>query len=166
MNQQMRRIILTVATTVFLSACASVSNAPTSTPPEHSLLRQIDEAERKWQEQEIESYRIEVLAVRGTWHAQSHQITVRSGKAVEASATCNPAPAELGKCEVEPFNAEDYTVPALFALARIRAQRGQGQRTRITFDPSYGFPNLIASDSPEITDGGEVWRVMAFEALE
>jgi hypothetical protein len=162
----MKRITLLLLTIVFLSACNS-SHAPTSTPSlQESLLKQIDEAQAQWQAQEINSYRIEVLAVRATWHAQFHQITIRDEQVVDESASCTPAPAELGECEVEPFDAQDYTVPALFALARTKARADQAQHTRITFDPSYGFPNLILFGEPEIVDGGAVWRVTAFEALE
>ena len=169
----MRRIILAVAMTVFLSACTFAAPTPTQestfpppTPTQESLAQQIDRGEERWQKHGIESYRIEVLSARGTWHAQSHQIVVRSGQVVEASASCIPAPAERGKCEVEPFDAHEYTVPALFARAREKAQIERGERTRITFDPSYGFPSLISHRVPEITDGGAVWRVEAFEALE
>jgi hypothetical protein len=130
------------------------------------LVEQIDEGEQKWREHGIETYRIEVLSARGTWHAQSHRIVVRRGQIVEKSASCIPAPAERGKCEVEPFDAQEYTVPALFARAREKAQLEQGKRTRITFDPEYGFPSWIVVDSPEITDGGQSWKVQAFEVLD
>ena len=129
------------------------------------LTAQIDEAEEKWQEQDIESYRIEVLSA-SIWHAQSHQITVRNGKVVEESASCIPAPTESGKCEVEPFNAEDYTVPGLFSLARSQAQIEQGQWTRITFDPTYGFPRQISFDNPKAVDEESTWRVKTFEVLK
>lgn len=130
-----------------------------------SLTAQIDGAERKWQRQGIESYRLEVLYARSTWHAQYHQITVRSGEVVEESAHCIPAPAEAGECEVEPFNAEDYTVPGLFSLARSEVQRAQGQYTQIEFDPTYGFPGKISFDNPEAVDEELVWRVTTFEVL-
>ena len=163
----MKRLTLLLLITVFLSACNSSPNAPTSTPSlQESLLSQIDAAQTQWQAQEITSYRVKVLAVRGTWHAQSHQITVKDGQVVDESASCTPAPAEMGECEVEPFDAQDYTIPALFALAQSKVQAGQAQHIRLTFDPSFGFPNLLSSGDPEIIDGGEVWRVMAFEALE
>lgn len=130
-----------------------------------TLSAKIDKAEQKWQEQGIQSYRIEVLYAKSTWHAQYHQIAVRNGEVVEESAYCIPAPAESGECEVEPFNAEDYTAPGLFSLARSEAQREQGQWTQIEFDPTYGFPSKISFDSPEAIDEELVWRVTAFEVL-
>lgn len=163
----MKHLTLLLFGIVFISACNNSSQAPTSTPSlQESLLSQIDAAQAQWQAQETASYRIEVLAVRGTWHAQSHQITVSDGQVVAESASCIPAPAEMGECEVEPFDAQDYTVPALFALARSKAQSSQAQHIRLTFDPSFGFPNLLSSGDPEIVDGGEAWRVMSFEPLE
>lgn len=130
-----------------------------------SLSAKIAKAEQKWQEQGIESYRIEVLHARSTWHAQYHQITVRDGKVVQQSAYCIPAPAESGECEVEPFNAEDYVAPGLFSLARSEAKREQGQWAQIEFDPTYGFPSKISFDNPEAIDEELVWRVTAFEVL-
>ena len=161
----MRRIFLVVAVTVTLSACDFVSSAPTPTSAQ-ALLKQIDKGEKKWKKRKIESYHIEVLSVRDIWHLQSHQIVVRNGQVVKASASCSPAPAELGKCEVEPFDAQEYTVSALFARARAEAQKVPGQQTRITFDRRYGFPSWIVTDVPEITDGGHTWKVEAFEVLE
>jgi hypothetical protein len=167
LEQQMKCMILLLLGIVFLSACNNSPDAPTSTPSlQESLLSQIDAAQAQWQAQEITSYHVEVLAVRGTWHAQSPQITVRDGQVVAESASCTPAPAEMGQCEVEPFDAQDYTIPALFALARSKVRAGQAQHIRLTFDPSFGFPNLLSSGDPEIIDGGQVWRVLAFEALE
>ena len=154
----MRWLISAVAITLFLSACG-----------QNPLMKQIDAGEKMWQERGVASYRIEVLAVRGTWHAQKHRIVVKDGKVVDASALCIPAPAELGKCKVEPFNAEDFTVPGLFALARTEVQKREkeGQRIQITFDPDYGFPRVIAFDSlPGVTDGGGAWQVREFEVLK
>ena len=93
----MTPIALTLSLSCLIVAIASFSDAPTSTPTQEPLLRQIDEAEKQWREQEIASYRIEVLTVRGTWHAQVHLITVRNGQVVDESASCTPAPAELGE---------------------------------------------------------------------
>ncbi len=97
---------LVIGFAVLLSGCGFFKEP--GEPPQEPLVKQIDEGEKKWREQKIESYRIEVQAVRGTWHAQSHRITLRNDKVVDELASCIPAPAELGKCEVEPFNAEDY----------------------------------------------------------
>jgi hypothetical protein len=90
-----------------ISACAIQTTS--STPS-------VDQMERAWSEQTIAAYRIEVLVVRSVWHAQSHQITVRDNQVESATASCIPAPTEAGKCRVEAFNAEEYTVPGLFLV--------------------------------------------------
>ena len=175
-----RRFLLAVALIVFLSAC-TFSDPPTSQPtdsdpptptPASDLSKQIDEGEQKWREREIAGYRIEVTEIRSTWHLQTHVIVVRDGQVVEVTATCDPAPAELGKCKVEPFDAQDYVVSALFARARKKAQ-SEPERTRITFDRRYGFPSGIFFDAertvdgrPGVVDGNSAWRVEAFEVLD
>lgn len=130
------------------------------------LMAQIGQAERRWQDQGIESYRLEVRFVRSIWHAQSHLVTVRDGAVVEESASCVPAPTESGKCEVEPFNAAEYTVPGLFTQARARAQVDEGQWTSVAFDPTYSFPSQISFDNPEVYDEDMAWIVLTFEVLE
>jgi hypothetical protein len=112
------------------------------------------------------------MEVRSTWHLQTHVIVVRDGQVVGATATCDPAPAEYGKCEVEPFDAQDYVVPALFERARKKAQ-SDPERTRLTFDRRYGFPTGIFFDGektvagrPGVVDGDSAVRVEAFEVLD
>ena len=61
-------------------------------------MTQTDKGDMMWQQ-----HGIEVLSARDTWHAQSHQIAVKRSQIVKASASCIPAPAERGKCEVEPL---------------------------------------------------------------
>ena len=141
-----------------LAACSAVQvGSPTS-----SLRR----AEQTWRAQNIASYRIEVLVVRSVWHAQSHRIIVRNNQVESATASCVPAPMEAGKCEVEPFEAEDYTVPGLFAKAYAQLGSQQAAWTDITYDQAYGFPRRILYDHPQMVDEDWVWRVTAFEVLD
>jgi hypothetical protein len=58
------------------------------------------------------------------------------------------------------------STPSLQESLLKQIDAAQAQHIRLTFDPGFGFPNLLSSGDPEIVDGGEVWRVMAFEALE
>jgi len=95
------------------------------------LLAEIDKQEHKWLEKDIDSYRIVVSHVRSIWHAQTHEILVSEGKVVDQSASCIPAPAESGKCQVESFDPEQYTVAGLSAVARLLAQRDEGDWTEI-----------------------------------
>lgn len=154
-----RRSTLTLYLLAGLIAACHAGQIATPTPSP-------DQLERTWLEQNIDSYRIEVLVVRSVWHAQSHQITVRNNRVENATASCIPAPTEAGRCEVEVFNAEDYTVPGLFAEARAQAQSQQAVWTQLTYDPTYGFPRQIAFDDPNLIDEDWAWRVTAFEVLK
>ena len=78
----------------------------------------------------------------------------------------HPGPTENGKCEVQPFDVEEYTVPALFELARSMAQFDEGKWTEIEFDPTYGYPTSISYDHPEILDEDSYWGVQSFEVLD
>jgi hypothetical protein len=154
-----RRAIFMLCLCVVLLAACSVS--PTTTPASP-----LDQSEQAWSRQNIASYRIEVLVVQSVWHAQSHQITVRNNQVVDTTASCIPAPTEAGKCEVKAFNAEDYVVPGLFARARKHTEGEQAQWTKVTYDPTYGFPRQISFDDPGVVDEDWTWRVTAFEVLE
>ena len=90
------------------------------------LLAEIDEQEQQWLEKDIDSYRIVISVVRSVWQTQPHEILVSEGKVVEQSASCIPAPAESGKCQVESFDPEEYTVAGIFSVARLLAQRDEG----------------------------------------
>jgi hypothetical protein len=138
-----------------LAACGTLQSV---TPP-------IDAMERTWQGHNIAAYRIEVLVVRSVWHAQSHQLTVRGNQVEHATASCIPAPTEGGACQVEAFDAENYTVPGLFREARARTQSQYAASTKITYDPTHGFPSQIAYDDPDALDEDWTWRVTRFEVL-
>ncbi len=130
------------------------------------LLAEIDQQEHKWLEKDIDSYRIVVSCVCSTWHAQTQEILVSEGKVVEQSATCAPAPAESGECEVESFDPEEYTVAGLFALAHSLAESDAGNWTEIEYDPTYGFPVRIAYDDPDMMDEDSYWGVRSFEVSQ
>lgn len=136
---------------------------------DNSLLGQIDTAERWWENQAIDSYRIEVSHGRSTWHYQIHTITVRENKPVEWSASCVTAPMEtaLGnECEVEPFDPKDYMVPGLFARARRLVETYSEKGIEIDFDDTYSFPSRIRYAPPDVVDGDQAWRVTSFEPLD
>ena len=141
-----------------IAACNAVQTASPTTV--------VDQMEQTWREHNIASYRIEVLVIRSVWHAQSYQITIRNNRVENATASCVPAPTEGGKCQVEAFNAEDYTVPALFAEAHAQTQSQQAAWTKITYDQTYGFPEQISYDNPDMIDEDWMWRVTAFEVLK
>ena len=95
------------------------------------LLAEIDKQEQQWLEKDIDSYRIVVSVVRSVWQTQTHEILVSEGKVVEQSASCIPAPAESGEGQAESFDPEEYTVAGLSAVARLLAQRDEGDWTEI-----------------------------------
>jgi len=125
----------------------------------------LDKAERQWEEQGPTSYRIEVLVGHSIWHAQYHTITVQDGAVVDETARCVPAPFEGRTCEVEPFNAEDFTVSSLFAQARNELNLREPEFVHITFDPTYGYPEIYNYDHPDIFDEDWGWAVTSFEAI-
>jgi hypothetical protein len=126
----------------------------------------VDQAELKWRQQSVASYRIEVLEVNSIWHSQAYTITIRNGQIVDSSTHCVPAPAEGGKCKVEAFDPNTYTVPGLFGAARARAADEQAKWLKITFDSTYGYPNQISYDNPDILDEDWLVRVTTFEVLK
>jgi hypothetical protein len=126
----------------------------------------VNPMEQAWLDQKITSYRIEVLVIHSIWHAQSHQITVRDNQIESATASCIPAPIEAGKCKVETFNAEDYTVAGLFRKAHSEVESQQATPAKITYDSTYHFPQQIAYDDPNMVDEDWSWRVTAFEVLK
>lgn len=132
---------------------------------QNQVLVEIDEAEEKWLDQGMESYRIEVSVVNSVWHAQAHIISVADGQVVDQSASCIPAPTEFGECEVRPFDSQDYTVAGLFSQARRVAGSDSAEFVVIDFDPAYGFPSHIRFDHPEIIDEDWVWTVRSFQVV-
>lgn len=126
----------------------------------------IAQREQAWLQQEISAYQIEVLVVRSVWHAQSHLLIIQNGQVESATATCIPAPTEAGQCRVEDFAAEDYTVEGLFRQAEVHTQGKYAAWVTVTYDPSYGFPQQISYNHPEIIDEDWSWRVTSFEVLK
>lgn len=157
MDRRIVNVALFVCLLVALASCRSVQDL--------TLQKEIEQAEQHWAEQGVDDYRI-VVVTSSIWHMQIHDLIVRDGGVAEASATCEPAPVELGKCEVQPFDAEEYTVSGLFARARWLAQSRDAQYGRIEFDATYGFPTRMSFNHPEMIDEEWGWRVEAFEVLE
>ena len=157
MNRRIVSVVHLVCLAVALVSCRSIHDL--------SLQKEIEQAEQRWAEQGVDDYRI-VVVTSSIWHMQIHDIIVRDSQVAESSATCEPAPVELGKCEVQPFNAEEYTVPGLFARARWLAGSRDAQYGQIEFDATYSFPARMFFDHPETIDEEWAWRVEAFAVLE
>lgn len=133
------------------------------------LTRQIEQAEQKWAEQELTTYQLQVSQVNAIWHWQSYDITVENGQVIAHSAVCHPAPAELGKCQVLPYEPEKFTIPALFEEAYRLVETSNNSRyqleIQLQFDPAYGFPTRLSSSTSEVTDAFSLLEVKAFEPL-
>jgi Family of unknown function (DUF6174) len=142
-----------------LIAACNIVQSTHSTPS-------LTQPEQLWLEQNIVSYQIEILVVQSVWHAQTHQITVRNNLVENATASCIPAPTEGGKCQVTTFNADEYTVPGLFAKVRAQTQGQQAAWTTISYDPDYGFPTQISYNDLNVVDEDWTWRVTTFEVLK
>jgi len=128
-------------------------------------LTPLEQGEESWARDGVDDYRI-VVVITSIWHRQRHDITVRDGQVTEATATCDPAPTELGRCQVQPFDAEDYTMPGLFARARSLTYSRDAQYGKIEFDATYGFPARMSYNHPDLIDEEWAWRVETFEVLE
>ncbi len=139
---------------------------PTATIPVHELSEaELAAAEALWESQNIDHYRIEILDVRSIWHAQTNVVIVQDGVAADAGASCIPAPMEGGECAVQPFDPDQYTIPALFDTTRKQFAGDQALWTHIRFDETYGYPAEISFDDPEILDEDWGLRVTSFEVL-
>jgi hypothetical protein len=136
---------------------------------EPGLGQQVEQAEEKWAEQEVKAYRIQVDVINDIWHWQRYDITVENGQVTAHSAVCYPAPAELGKCQVRPYEPEKFMVSALFEEAYHLAQVGHnskyGTEVQFQFDPIYGFPTRLSSNTPQVTDAFSMLEVKKFEPL-
>lgn len=126
----------------------------------------VDEAERQWQDQNITSYKIEVLEIRSIWHVQYQTITVENGVITAQTARCTPAPFEGQTCEVQPFNPEDFTVPGLFAKARAVTATENADYLTIRYDTTSFYPMQISFNDPEIVDEDWSWAVTSFELIK
>ena len=150
--------VLLLGLLLCLAACAHAGKAP-------DWSAEIDRAQARWRESGLDDYRI-VVRDSSLWHMQTHDILVRDGLVVEASATCSPAPIEGRECEVRSFEGETYIVPGLFERARWIAARGKAQHIQIEFDARYGYPTRIRYDDPEVIDEEWGWGVEEFEVLD
>jgi hypothetical protein len=158
-----RRVRITLLCTTLLAVVAL------STFGCNAWVSSTNSAERRWNRQDIDSYRIEVAYIRGVWHFQKHLITVREGQVVDSSASCLDAPRETAqgtKCEVEPFDPQEYTVPGLFAKAQSMAKEYPRREIEMVFDETYSYPALIKHSDPEVLEAIDRWRVESFEVIE
>jgi hypothetical protein len=151
---------------------AASSSTARKTPPAAVLydraardrdLAQLSGGEMRWQQAGIRSYRISVTEIT-TFIWQTDTITVQDGKVVDQSATCQRPLAGPSPCTVRAFNAEEITVPSLFAHAR-RVVNDTTEVATIESDARYGYPSRLDSNIPNAIDAWYSLRVIAFQPL-
>ncbi|MBN9390533.1 MAG: hypothetical protein J0I20_21060 [Chloroflexi bacterium] len=137
--------------------------------------RLIDQNEQKWKAKNIASYQVEMTYHNTPWPPGEHYaVTVRNNAVAEVAYS-------LVKCmscseDVPPTpdpakrtykDARGLTVPGLFELARtsVYGYVNVASAFKITFDPAYGFPKRMTTESIRYTDLGKYWDVMGFKEL-
>jgi len=152
-------IVLLVVLT--LNACTRFGSAATPTVPPSPLLAKLDAGEAVWRGAGVTRYRIVVVDGVSSFAPVTRvfTITVRDGQVVEKTADCRSGP-----CGTPTFNAEEYTVPGLFAQARANASDPK-LATNLTLDPTYGFPTYLATSVPNATESSGSLRVEQFQPL-
>jgi serine/threonine-protein kinase len=136
--------------------------SPAATGDREVLRARIDDAERRWSAQGMSSYQIVVRYMNSTWLLQWQTIMVRDGQVVDETARCLATPAGPNPCQVQPFDPPRSTVPGLFAKARSLVEREPPEAIKLTFDETYGFPQAIVLNLPNVVHGDLNWRVESF----
>ena len=141
---------LFLAAMMFTAACASNSA--------------LDQKERKWEAQEITHYRMKVHHMQSIWHLQVYEIEYADGE-ISHTATCMPAPAEDGKCEVKDYDPAAYTVEGLFETAHRMLESKESKWATVAYNAEFGYPESITFDDPNLIDEDSAWIVVSFEAI-
>ena len=143
---------------VTLSSSLDANSAGAVSPAEAVdntlLLQELEAAVQKWESHGITRYSLRVRHSQPTWNIQIIDVTVADGVVVESKQNCYPE----RNCILKKIEPQDFTVEALFEVARRVASLGDGP-IEITFTETYGYPNAIAYE-----DG--FWNLEAFKPLE
>ena len=162
--------------TLCLSSCKPATALPTplpgTQPPDAAIATQVNlqyqnlaEAQARWQAHGPKSYSLTIRTV-SLWHVQTIRVQVQQGKVVTSSAECQPAPMEGRSCQVAPYVAEDYLVPALFAKIETALSYPGSEAMGADYDASLGYPLRISFDDPQAVDEEWLWEVLEFQSLE
>lgn len=138
------------------SSGAGSAGAVTPTEPADNtmLLQELEAAMKKWEEHEITRYSLRVRHSQPTWNMQIIDVIVENGVVVESKQDCFPT----RTCVLKKIEPQDFTIEALFEVARQVATLGDGP-VEITFTDTYGYPNAIIYE-----DG--FWNLETFQPLE
>jgi hypothetical protein len=160
MKKKIRMFIFIIPIFCMITACKPIFSPILRVVPALQL-----NIQKKKNEKKIEIYRIEVLVRSSTWHAQYYLLTVKNNIIIDSTSRCVVAPTENGKCLVNPYNAEDYSIPGIFAKASSAIESNDIQWIEIGYDPTYGFPKIISFLNPSVMDSDWLWGVTSFEEL-
>lgn len=131
----------------------------------------IDQAEQKWKAKGITSYYIETLVENTTWDPRvTYKVTVKNGQVTQYSNIVSDKPCCRNATPyptLSSFDSSKYTIPGLFKEARTSVNTGVHPELSfvLKFDPTYGFPQIIAGANHLITDTQLVWEVKLFQEL-
>lgn len=126
-------------TFLFLVACGGEEAEPTPTPSPLQL--EIEEAISQFEAQDIDTYTMRVTYRRRRWNPQVIDLEVVDGEATIVDQDCIPGQ----NCYIQPdLDANDFTLPAIFAVIREQATLHEGI-FQITYHDEYGFPRIVAT---------------------
>ncbi|RIK23733.1 MAG: hypothetical protein DCC52_12970 [Chloroflexi bacterium] len=149
----------------FIILCLSLCVTACTVPGPSEPVAQIASAQNLWRAQNVRRYRIAVQKTNARLRTQTNTLTVEDGRVTHQTATCVPAPREGRTCQVEPFDANEFTVDGLFQTALALAPASAQYNLRVDFDAQYHFPKFISRDEKARADDETTWRVVEFQPL-
>ena len=64
------------------------------------------------------------------------------------------------------FDPDEFTIPALFSMAEHQIKSQSSKWLKVTYDPDYGFPDLISFNDPDSLDEDWSYQVISFTKLD
>lgn len=152
---------LSIRLSLFLLLIILSFNACTTGPKS-----QLTTSEKLWKESGINHYQISIQVVQSIWHLQIYNLTVENGLVIDSSASCIPAPYEGRECTIKTYDPDDFAIPALFSMAEHQINSQSSKWLKVTYDPDYGFPDLISFNDPDSLDEDWSYQVISFTKLD
>lgn len=118
-----------------------------------ALQNDLQEAESRWQSQNIVRYSINVSYGQPHISTQKLSLTVENGQVVDSKHTCYPQT----NCTLQQIDPQEYTVKNLFNAAHNVIALGEVED--MTFNQTYGYPNAIIYEDA-------FWTTDSFQVLD
>lgn len=118
------------------------------------LAQQLDDAEALWQSHNIRSYHVEVRHRQPGWNTQIIDLVVTDGVVTDVTQSCFPE----RDCILREVDPQMMTIEAIYGVAR-NVLTLQDPATQMTFNPTYGYPNLVGYEDAS-------WVYGEFELLD